>query len=131
MTDTVATKVLFEDKNRYIVHLTGVGDTTGESAVIKVDKSAIGVASDGAEAASLDIEEIEWSVAAHTSVKILWDHTTDDPAFVCPTGSGRKTIPGNLVDPRSSGGTGDILLTSSTATGGAYSITLSLYKNPT
>lgn len=139
--DAVTTNVIAETRTHYVVHLTNISDSTGESAVIKVDKSAIAVASDGAEAASLDIDEAQWSVTGFTNVRILWDHTTDDLGMVM-AGTGRQdfrgkgNIPGimqtaGLKDPRSSGGTGDILLTTAgSASGNTYDITLWLRKNP-
>jgi len=141
MADAVTTNKIIETATHYVVHLTNISDGTGESAVVKVDKSAIEVASDGAEPNSLDIEEVRWAIQGFTSVRILWDHTTDDLALVlCGSGyddfTGKGRIPGftgtsGLKDPRSAGGTGDILLTTNGGSSGAtYDITLWLRKNP-
>lgn len=141
MADAVTTNVILETSTHYIAHFTNISDGTGESAVIKVDKSAITVASDGAEAGSLDIEKIQWNCVG-MSVKVLWDHTTDDLATICDgTGSidfskeagdvpSRIGLPG-LKDPRSSGGAGDILFTTvGHSSGDTYNVTLWLRKNP-
>lgn len=138
MADAVTKIVMADSASHHIVHLTNISDGTGESAVIKVDKSAIGTARDGAEAASLDIEQVRWAIQGMTSVRILWDHATDDVGLVL-TGSGYDDFrgetgmggynTGSLKDPRSSGGTGDILLTTNGAvSGGTYDITLWLRK---
>lgn len=137
MADTVTSSVV-ESFNGLMVHLTGVSDGTGESNVIKVDKSAY-LASDGAEPASLDIEQVRWNIQGFTYIKLAWDHTTDDTALVL-SGSGYDDFSGNggdvtnpkgLPDPRSAGGTGDLLLTSVGATSGdTYDITLWLRKSP-
>lgn len=137
MADTVTSSVV-ESANGLMVHLTGVSDGTGESAVIKVDKSAY-LASDGAEPASLDIEQVRWNIQGFTYIKLAWDHTTDDTALVLSgsgfddfTGNGNDvTNPKGLPDPRSAGGAGDLLLTSVGATSGdTYDITLWLRKSP-
>lgn len=150
MADAVTTNVIKNSATHYIVHLTNISDGTGESAVIKVDKSAL-LASDGAEPASLDIDQVRWSVQGFASVRILWDHTTDDVALVLAGNgydtfrhiSGNDVLPVNsfangstdnsegLLDPRSAGGTGDILLTTNGgSSSSSYDITLWLRKNP-
>lgn len=139
MADAVTTNVIYDGKDRYVVHLTNVSDGTGESAVAKVDKSTL-TAKDGGEPASLDIEQVEWNVQGFTSVRLLWDHTTDDTAVVL-SGTGYKdftcrddSVPEidrvrGLQDPRSTGGTGDLLLTTAgTTSGNTYDITIWLYK---
>jgi hypothetical protein len=140
MADAVSSIVVADTTTHHIIHLTNISDGAGEAAVIKVDKSAIAVAADGAEANSLDIEQVRWAIQGFTSVRLLWDHTTDDVAMVL-AGSGYEdfrldadsrgsmtTIPA-LNDPRSTGGTGDILLTTAGAASGAtYDITLFLRK---
>lgn len=139
MADAVVVRTITDNPERIVVHLTNISDGTGESAVTKVDKSSIGVASDGSEADSLDIERVQW-MCDGMQVRILWDHTTDDLALVL-NGTGSMSFvsqPGEhmggggcLRDPRSSGGPGDILLTTSGhSSGDAYDILLWLRKNP-
>jgi len=138
MADAVAVRVIADTPSHYVVHCTNISDGTGESAVAKVDKSAIAVATDGAEAASLDIEKVVWACDG-MQVRILWDHTTDDLAlalsgsgsldFKDMAGTGRAR--GAILDPRSAGGSGDILFTTSGHTSGdTYNVTLWLRKNP-
>lgn len=136
MADAVTSNVLSNGQVYYGIHLTNISDATGESAVVKVDKSTL-LASDGAEPASLDIVSARWSIHGFTSVRILWDHTTDDTALVLAgsgyddfTGFDVDATPKGLADPRSSGGTGDILLTTDGSLAGAtYDITLWLKKS--
>lgn len=139
MADAVTSVVIHESPYHYIANFSNVSDGTGEAAVVKVDKSAIAVASDGAEAGSLEIEKIAWNTVG-MAVKILWDHTTDDLGFVC-VGDGMidfSVLPGSyemsnlkISDPRSAGATGDILFTTvGHSSGDMYSITLWLKKNP-
>jgi hypothetical protein len=140
MADAVTTNVIFQNAYHYIVHLTNISDGTGESNVIKVDKSALTVAQDGAEAAAVDIEQCRWAIQGMNSVRLSWDHNTDDMALVL-SGSGYDDFRGldkgaigitqtsGLKDPRSTGGTGDLLLTTNgQASGSTYDITLWIRK---
>lgn len=136
--DVVTSRVISNSDTHYVIHLTNVSDGTGESAVVKVDKSAL-LADDGAEPASLDIETVRWAVNGFSNVKILWDHTTDDVGLVL-SGNGYDDFRGDgiaaarkgLADPRSAGDTGDVLLTTTGAVSGAtYDITLRLRKSST
>ena len=140
MADAVTTRTIYEDHKQIVVHLTSVSDGTGESAVVKVDKSAITTAVGGAEPTALDIERVDYAIQTFAKVTILWDHTTDDTALIL-AGTGFKDFTGlqngilcdtvrtaGLQDPGSSGGAGDILLTSPATSGGTYDITLWLRK---
>lgn len=139
MANVTTTRVILDSPQQYIVRLMGLLDSD-ESAVLKVDKSAIGAAVGGAEAASLEFEAIRWNIQGISVVTLLYDHTTDDVAYRLSgagydepgTGFGLvrnlSTTPGQ-VDPRTSGGTGDILLTTTGAgTTGSYDITIVFRK---
>lgn len=138
MADAVVVTTLLETKSQLVVHLTNVSDGTGEAAVKKVDKSTF-LAPDGAEPAVLNIERVDFNIQGFSNIKLLYDHTTDDLACVlCGVGSrdflGKEQImdvvgtPG-ITDPKSAGGTGDIMLTAPAgATTGTYDITLWLRK---
>jgi hypothetical protein len=136
MADAVTNKTLIDNPKEIIVHMTNISDGTGEAAVIKVDKSAIGVAADGAEADSLDLAWIRWAIQGFTSVRVLWDHTTDDVAMVLSgngyenfleTSADSRSLP--KPDPRSAGATGDVLITTAGALSGAtYDITACFRK---
>lgn len=137
MADAVTVNVISNTDKYYTVHLTNVSDGTGESAVVKVDKSTLTDINER-EPMSLNIATIRWAMQGFSSIQVLWDHTTDDKALVLSGsgyddfvngGIGGHVMPSGLPDPRSAGGTGDILLTtvgaSATAT---YDITLTLRK---
>jgi hypothetical protein len=139
MADTVTVRTLHDSKRQIVVLMTNVSDSTGETAITKVDKSAL-VSASGIEPVSLDIERVYASVSGFTHVQLLWDHNTDDQAIILPTGSSvfefddklddaRAPI---LSDPRSTGGTGDVLLTTAGASATArYTIELWLRKQVT
>ena len=128
MADTVDTKVLFNGTRMYSVRLTNVSDGTGESAVTKVDISTLIGPKDSAPTYT-KIREILWSIQGFTSVRLFWDHTTDDEIQVLSAGNGYMNWIGlgGETDPKSTGGTGDILLTTSgTTSGSTYDITIVL-----
>jgi len=130
MADAVTTNVYFNQTagtRRYGVHLTCVSDGTGESAVVKIDKSTLKNAF-GVEPSILKVASIRWSVQGFSYVKLLTDHTTDDTLFLL-AGAGYDNFENAsyLPDPNSVGGTGDLLLTSAGAASGAiYDITIEL-----
>lgn len=128
MADTVDTNVIFNGNRIYAVRLTNVSDGTGEAAVVKVDISTLTGPNKSAPTA-VKVREIQYNVQGFTSVRLFWDHTTDDEIAVIGTGTGYMNYVGvgGLMDPRSTGGTGDVLLTTAGASSGAtYDITLVL-----
>jgi len=125
MADTVRTIVTHVAAPYYAVNLTNISDGTGESGVIKIDKSTL-LGTKANEPLALDIMFC-WGVAFGCShVRVHWDHTTDDTALVL-NGSfffDYSHVRG-LKDPRSAGGTGDILVTTSAmVANGGYCIDL-------
>jgi hypothetical protein len=132
MADTVDSKVIFNGSKLYAIRLTNVSDSTGESAVVKVDVSALSAGPDRVNAPTkVKVREILYNIQGFSSVRLLWDATTDDEIAVLPAGNGYLdyTSVGGLVDPRSTGAVGDILLTTAGAAAGAtYDITLILEK---
>jgi hypothetical protein len=125
MADAVATRVVQNSEDEYVIHLTNISDSTGESAVVKIDKSTL-TNINGAEPARINILSIRWAIQGFTYVKLLWDHTTDDVAMLL-NGNGYDDFSagGGLRDPSSAGGTGDLLLTTVGATAtSTYDITI-------
>lgn len=139
MADAVTAKTLVDNTKEIILHLTNISDGTGEATVAKIVKASIGAAVGGAAAASLDLAWIRWTIQGFSSVRLLWDHTADDVAMVL-SGNGyenflevsadSRSLP--KPDPRSAGGTGDVLLTTAGAVSGAtYDITMCFRKAAT
>jgi hypothetical protein len=128
MADTVDVTALFVGRRRAAYRLTNVSDGTGENAVAKVDISTLTGPNGVSATTKTVVEQIEWSIQGFTSVRLFWDHTTDDEIAVL-SGAGFKDYRdyGGLVDPGSTGGTGDVLLTTAGAAAGAtYDITITL-----
>ncbi len=121
MADAVSTIVTFSGATKYAARFTNISDGTGESLVTKIDISTL----PGAPTYTA-IEEISWDVQGFTSVRLLRDHSTDDLIDVL-SGRGARSYKdiSYLFDPRSAGGTGDILLTTAgNDSGDTYDITL-------
>ena len=138
MADTVASYVIADTQTAYAIKLVCVSDGTGETNVVKVDKSTLTMlngSNAAVEPAALDVQCLRWNVQGFTSVRLSWDHGTDD-LFATMSGSGfDDTVSGGPVseglgtrglrDPKTADGTGDILLTSAGAASGAtYDITI-------
>lgn len=118
MADTVTTKIR-KTADRYWVHITGVSDGTGESDVVKIDKSSFTDRNDE-ELPLLRVLAVAWSIQGFSRITLETDHTTDDTMLVM-SGNGYRNYEhvGGLFDPNSTGGTGDLLLTSTGAASGA------------
>lgn len=128
MADTFDSLVVFNGKRIHSVRLVNISDGTGESGVTKVDISTL-IGPNGNAPTYTKIREILWSIQGFSSIRLYWDHTADDEIAVLAAGHGYHDFTGlgGLVDPRSTGGTGDILLTTAGNINGAtYDITLVL-----
>lgn len=124
MADTVNVQHVFAGGYRRAVHLTNESDGTGESAVAKVDISTL-TTSDGRTCTYTTIDYIEYDVAGGYVV-LEWNHTTPDEIAVL---NGAGVIDwrdlGGKTDPGSSGGTGDIQVTTDGfVDGSSYDITI-------
>jgi hypothetical protein len=134
MADTVTSSIILGGaaSKKYIVHLTGISDGTGETNVIKVDRSAL-TAINRSAPTRIDIASVRWNIQGYTYIKFSWDHTVDDTALVL-SGNGYDNFEthGGLKDPNTSldtvtGAIGDLLLTSAGAvSSGSYDITLEI-----
>jgi hypothetical protein len=127
MADAVSTTVIKNEGSEYVVHLTNASDGTGESNVVKVDKSTLTVS--GVEPSTLSLMSARWAIQGFAKVTLIWDHDTDVTAMIL-TGSGFEDFSsfGGKQD-AGTGGTGDLLLTAPAgATTGSYDITLVLKK---
>lgn len=134
MADAVTTNTIKGgvSAKRMIVHLTNLSDGTGESNVVKVDRSALTLPN-GNSPSKINIRAVRWAIQGFTYIKLSWDHTADDTAFLL-SGNGYDCfeVHGVLADPNTStdavtGAIGDLLLTTAGAASGAtYDITLEL-----
>ena len=125
MADTVSTDVIVSGGNKYIARFIGISDGTGESDVAKIDISTL-TGPDGVNApSSIVIEKITYSIQGHARVLLEWDGTADRTLAVLAAGEGVLdwTKVGGLKS-AATGGTNDVLLTSSATAAATYDITI-------
>jgi len=113
MADAVTSQTLIDGQNKAVIKFTNVSDGSGESAVKKVDVSALSNSVDGVACSGVVIERIWWQCIG-MKVKILWDATTD--AFCIELGENQSgdhdyTSIGGLTNNAGSGKTGDLMFT--------------------
>lgn len=116
---------VFNGTRRVVYRLTNDGDT--ESSVAKIDISTL-TGPKGLPVDYTSIQSIQYSVSDGDIVRLHWDHTTDDEILVLSSqGEFCFSHVGGLVDPKSTGGTGDILVsTNDGASGASYTIVIEL-----
>lgn len=131
MADAVTSQIILDGERLFIGKFTNISDSGGETAVIKIDVSALAASASGNACNGVKINKI-WAQTQGMSVDILWDATTD---LIC------ETIPENqfyLMDYSSFGGlpnnagtgkTGDVLFsTVGAAAGDRYTIIIEAIK---
>lgn len=129
MADAVTSQVLADGPRNHVVHLTNVSDGTGESAVVKVDVSALSEVRPGVPCGSLKLKRIAWKTEG-MQVRLLWDATADVVFQVLPMDSqGDETFDPPLPDNAGAGRTGDVKLTTvNHSSGDSYDVTLYFIK---
>jgi len=134
MADAVTSQTLIDGPRTTVMAFTNVSDGTGESAVAKVDASALSsMGGPGGSSTSTDlkISQIWWSVDG-MNVDILWNASTNVLALsVGALGAGHLDFRsvGGLQNNAGGGVDGDILFTTRNHTSGdTYSIILELMK---
>lgn len=114
MANTIDSMVIQNDGTFYVQRYLCLSDGTGMSDVVMIDKSTLTAYGTGQEPIALDL--VKCSIQAWgtvNSVLLEWDHTTDDE--ILAFGVQGLEMPsgcwGDLRDPRSAGGTGDVVIT--------------------
>lgn len=131
MADAVTSQTILDGERLFIGKFTNISDSTGESAVVKIDVSALSPNAFNLACNGVKINKV-WAQTQGMSVDILWDATAD---ALC------ETIPANqfyLMDYSSFGGlpnnagagkTGDVLFTTvGAAAGDRYTIVIEAIK---
>ena len=131
MANVVDSQVVVNNNRHYVVRLIGELDTTNETAVVKVDCSTLTDAK-GNTATYTAVDRIEYDVAGFASVELAWDATTDDKIVTLTPGQGILdwSKEGGLVDPKSTGTTGDIVLTTTGTPGATTNYNITLWVRP-
>ena len=131
MADAVTSQTLADGPKYAVIKFTNVSDGTGESAVTKVDVSALASSADGDTCSGVVIERIWWQCIG-MKVQILWDATSDQ--FCIELGENQSgnhdyTIFGGLTNNAGAGKNGDIKFTTvGAAVADTYTVILYLRK---
>ena len=131
MANVTDVQVVANTGRRYVVRLLGELDTTNEAAVTKVDISTLTDAA-GTAATYSAIDRIEYDVAGFASVELEWDATANDKIVTLTPGQGIMdwSKEGGLVDPKSTGTTGDIKLTTTGTAGATTNYNITIWLRP-
>lgn len=126
MANAVSSQTLINGPRNCVVKVTMVSDGTDESDVVKVDASALGLATDG----SVRCDRIDYTSTSANSILVEWDGATDAPLCTIPADSSDTFdwasiggIKNNAATP-----TGDITVTSTLDAGDLYTIIFHLVK---
>jgi len=132
MADAVTAPTVIDGDRTAVIYCTNTSDGTGESAVVKVDVSALSSRQDGTACTGVRLEKIVFSNVG-MGVKLLWDASTDVIAVQLPADYSdtlNYSDINGLPNVAASGGkTGDIQLTTVGHTSGdTYSVVVYCIK---
>ena len=132
MADAVASQIIVDGPSFVAIKLTNISDGTGETAVTKVDVSALEADSrTGLSCTDVNIERIWWQCIV-MKVRILFDADTDVMAIELgenQSGNHDYSVFGGLTNNAGTGKTGDVKFTTVGASSGdTYTVILYLRK---
>tara|TARA_R100000995_G_C3391663_1_gene80772 strand:- start:133 stop:534 length:402 start_codon:yes stop_codon:yes gene_type:complete len=132
MADTVTSQTIQDGEKMAVLKFTNVSDGTGESAVKKVDVSALASNSSGQSCTSVSVARIYWATRG-MGVNLEFDASTNVLLTGLPsdsTGDEYYDLFTGIPNNAGSGVTGDIDFTTvGHSSGDTYSIILVLNKN--
>ena len=120
MADAVTSQTLFDNERTAIMKFTNISDGTGETAVLKVDVSALTPSASGKTCTKVTVTKIY--IANHgMEVRMFWDATTDVPFYLSSPGATQTldmTGFGGITNDGGTGVTGDIVFSTADASSG-------------
>jgi hypothetical protein len=131
MADAVTTQTIIDGERNCVMKFTNVSDGTGESAVAKVDVSALASNAAGVACSEVRVMRISHAIVG-MSVQLFLDATANVLLVeLAESSNGHMDFKdfGGLPNNTGSGKTGDILFTTKGhSSGDTYSITLEMVK---
>ena len=131
MADTVTSQTIQDGQRKAVLKFTNVSDGTGESAVVKVDVSALQANADGTACSAVTVQRIYWACRG-MGVNLFFDATSNVLITGLPADSTGDEYYDNFTgipNNAGSGKTGDILFTTvGHSSVDTYSIILELVK---
>lgn len=136
MADAVASQTLLDGERLFIGKFTSISDGTGETAVVKINASALNPSFSGNACNGVKINKI-YATTHGMEVRILWDATTDVMTWMIPQNTNYLmdfSSFGGLQNNAGAGVNGNVLFTTADASAGdMYTIVLECiktYANP-
>ena len=131
MADAVTTQTIIDGERNCVMKFTNVSDGTGESAVAKVDVSALAANANGKACSEVRIQRISHAIVG-MSVQLFFNASTNVLAMeLAESSNGHMDFKdfGGIPNNAGSGKNGDILFTTKGhSSGDTYSITLEMTK---
>jgi|TARA_R110001583_G_scaffold63831_2_gene186293 hypothetical protein len=131
MADAVTSETLLDGPSDLVMRFRNVSDGSGESAVAKVDASALSTDAHGNAVSSVTIERIWWNTVG-MSAELFWNASSNISARkikIDSEGYSDYKSFGGLINNAGSGVNGDVLLTTTGhSSGDTYDIILSMKK---
>ena len=131
MADTVTSQTIQDGERKAVLKFTNISDGSGESAVKKVDVSALASNSSGTACTEFAVSKIWWQCVG-MGVELLNDATTDTLIIgLSPDSNGMHDYSSfsGIPNDSGSGKTGDIMFTTIGASNGdTYTVILELLK---
>ena len=131
MADTVTTQTIIDGERNCVMKFTNVSDGTGESAVAKVDVSALAANANGTACSEVRIMRVSHAIVG-MSVQLFFNASTNVLAMeLAESSNGHMDFKdfGGIPNNAGSGKNGDILFTTKGhSSGDTYSITLEMAK---
>jgi len=131
MADAVTSQTILDGERLFIGKFTNISDGTGETAVVKIDVSALNPNAFGLACNGVKINKI-WGTTHGMQVRILFDATTDTFAWMIPQNSDYLmdfSTFGGIPSNAGAGATGDVLFTTVDATAGdMYTVVIEAIK---
>lgn len=130
MADAVTSQTIFDGERVAVMKFTNISDGTGETAVTKVDVSALNPSSFSKACDGVTIEKVHYTIGG-MAVSVLWDATTDVPALVLAPGQSTFDFTKiQLPNDAGTGKNGDVLFSTIGASAGdTYTIILEMVKS--
>ena len=132
MADTVTSQTIQDSERKAVLKFTNISDGTGESAVKKVDVSALATNSNGDACTEVAVSKIWWQCVG-MGAELLNDASTDTLIIgLSPDSNGMHdyTSFSGIPNNAGSGKTGDVMFTTIGASSGdTYTVILELLKS--
>ena len=132
MADAVTSQTIQDDNRKAVLKFTNISDGSGESAVTKIDVSALQANSKGDSCTEVAISKIWWQCVG-MGVQLLNDATSDTLIIaLSPDSNGMHDYPpfSGIPNNAGSGKTGDVQFTTIGASSGeTYTVILEVIKS--